>query len=69
MQSPTPARATVVDALDHIHDGVFVLDEEGRFIFVNPAAAKMLGFELSALLGEYIWARFPTAVGSLSHQA
>ncbi len=32
-------------------EGIFGLDLEGRHTFVNPAAARMLGFELKELLG------------------
>ena len=33
-------------------DGIFGLDLEGRHTFVNPAAAKMLGYQIQELLGQ-----------------
>src|SRR5210317_1505733 len=33
-------------------EGVFGLDLEGRHTFVNPAAAKMLGYEPQELVGQ-----------------
>ncbi|MCG7985245.1 MAG: PAS domain S-box protein [Candidatus Thiodiazotropha lotti] len=40
--------------LDSSTDGIFGLDLEGRTIFVNPAAAKMLGYKASELTNVYI---------------
>jgi PAS domain S-box-containing protein len=37
--------------LNAIDDGVYCLDTEGRTIFVNEAAARMLGYTLRELLG------------------
>ena len=33
-------------------EGIFGLDLEGRHTFVNPAAAKMLGYDMQELLGQ-----------------
>ncbi|MFH1691662.1 MAG: CHASE domain-containing protein [Candidatus Omnitrophota bacterium] len=38
--------------LESAGDGIFGLDLEGRHTFVNPAAAKMLGYEPSELIGK-----------------
>lgn len=67
MDSSSPASATVADVLDHIQDGVFVLDAEGRFVFVNSAAARILACPRESLLGKNIWDVFPRAVGGRSH--
>jgi len=37
--------------LEAAGEGVFGLDLEGRVIFVNPAAARMLGYEAEELIG------------------
>ena len=37
--------------LDSAGEGIFGLDIEGRHTFVNPSAAKMLGYEVEELLG------------------
>jgi PAS domain S-box-containing protein len=67
MDSSSPASASVADVLDHIQDGVFVLDAEGRFVFVNSAAARILTRPRESLLGKNIWEVFPQAVGGRSH--
>jgi PAS domain S-box-containing protein len=38
--------------LDTIAEGVIVLDVEGNHTFVNPAAARMLGYEIQELIGK-----------------
>ena len=38
--------------LEAAGEGIMGLDAEGRVIFVNPAAAKMLGYEVEELIGE-----------------
>ena len=34
-------------------DGIFGLDLEGHHTFVNPAAARMLGYQIEELLGQH----------------
>ncbi|MEO8327186.1 MAG: PAS domain S-box protein, partial [Nitrospirota bacterium] len=66
--SPTPdhaqpEKADVSQILKHLEqhhalilqaagEGIFGLDLEGRHTFVNPAAAKMLGYEPQELIGQ-----------------
>ena len=38
--------------LNSAGEGIFGLDLEGRHTFVNPSAAKLLGYEISELLGQ-----------------
>src|SRR4029453_18291198 len=45
-------------ALAHVDDGVVLLDQDGAVVSVNPAAARILGVDDSAVVGE-------TAVGSI----
>ena len=41
-----------VDVLNAIDDGVFCLDSQGRTIFVNEAASRLLGFTNREMLGK-----------------
>ena len=38
--------------LDSAGEGIYGIDSEGRTTFVNPAAARMLGWEIEALIGQ-----------------
>ncbi len=44
-QERASARAQFRLILDHIVDGVVVQDERTDLVYINPAAAKLLGFE------------------------
>lgn len=37
--------------LNSVSEGIYGLDEEGKTIFVNPAASKMLGYNVSEFIG------------------
>jgi PAS domain S-box-containing protein len=39
--------------LNSINEGVHGIDSEGKIIFENPAALKMLGYEITELIGKY----------------
>jgi len=47
------ARMTLQQAIDHGLDGVALLDEEGRFTYMNPAHAAMYDFCVEDLLGRH----------------
>jgi diguanylate cyclase (GGDEF)-like protein/PAS domain S-box-containing protein len=51
--------------LERITDGVFSLDRDWRYRFVNPAGARLLGRTPEDLLGRSIWEVFPKAVGTV----
>jgi PAS domain S-box-containing protein len=60
-QSRMPTSDTVGVADDPLRelfegsrDGVFVSDAEGRYIYVNPAGAALLGYGVEELLGRYV---------------
>lgn len=40
--------------LDLAGEGIFGLDSKGKFIFINPTASKLLGYESQELIGKYI---------------
>jgi len=40
--------------LDKAEDGIFTLDQEGRFRYVNPAGSRMLGGDQEALLSQRV---------------
>src|SRR5262245_7424443 len=40
--------------LDSAGEGIYGIDREGRTTFVNPAAARLLGSEIEALIGQSI---------------
>ncbi|WP_123536029.1 bacterio-opsin activator domain-containing protein [Halosimplex salinum] len=42
---------TIVSSVD---DGVYALDDEGRFTFVNPAMCEITGYEAEELVGEHV---------------
>jgi len=57
MSGPTEAHAIDDPLRELFHgsrDGVFVSNAEGRYIYVNPAGAKLLGYESEDLVGRYV---------------
>jgi PAS domain S-box-containing protein len=46
------------EVLKHLPDGFYVLDNEWRFIYVNPAVYASLGIAPDVLLGTVIWEAF-----------
>jgi len=49
---PPPIDERYREALEAIDDGVYVLDDEGRFTFVNEALTELTGYDEAELLGE-----------------
>jgi PAS domain S-box-containing protein len=47
------------DVLRHLPDGFYVLDNDWRFVYANPAVLAPLGVETGRLLGRVIWEAFP----------
>ena len=53
-----------VHILEHINDGLVVLDKDWYYVFVNEKAAKMLQRQKPAdLIGKHIWTEYPEGVG------
>ncbi len=57
-----PTQAEVV--LAGIQDGLFVLDKDWRYTYVNPAAAAFLDTTSDQLLGQSVWETWPQAPDS-----
>lgn len=51
--------------LDSISDGFVLLDQDWRFVFVNPQAERIIGRSRQELLGKNNWEVFPEAVGTI----
>jgi PAS domain S-box-containing protein len=53
-----------VDIIEHINDGLVVLDKEWHYVYLNQKAAVMLQRQNpSDLIGKNIWAEYPEGVG------
>ena len=59
-----PPAELLVQAVEGMERPLFVLDEDWRFSYVNPAGAAVLGRTVDQLVGRGIWDEFPEAVGS-----
>ena len=53
------AERDMIAVLESISDGVFMVDREWRFTYVNPQAARMLGAQASTLLDMPCWNVLP----------
>jgi PAS domain S-box-containing protein len=53
-----------VDIIEHMNDGLVVLDKDWHYVYVNQKAAVMLQQQKpSDLIGKHIWTEFPEGVG------
>jgi PAS domain S-box-containing protein len=53
-----------VDIIEHINDGLVVLDKDWHYVYVNQKAAAMLQRQKpSDLIGKHIWTEYPEGVG------
>lgn len=54
----------LVHIMEHVNDGLVVLDKDWHYVYVNQKAAQMLQREKpSDLIGRHIWTEFPEGVG------
>jgi serine phosphatase RsbU (regulator of sigma subunit) len=58
-----PPGGLLVQAVEGMERPLFVLDENWRFAYINPAGARVLDRTVDQLLGREIWAEFPEALG------
>ncbi len=59
-----PPGDLLVQAVEGMERPLFVLDDEWRFSYINPAGAAVLGRTVGGLVGRVVWDEFPEAVGS-----
>jgi PAS domain-containing protein len=53
-----------VDIIEHVNDGLVVLDKDWHYVYVNQKAAETLQREKpSDLIGKHIWTEYPEGVG------
>jgi PAS domain S-box-containing protein len=53
-----------VDILEHVNDGLVVLDKDWHYVYLNQKAAEMLQRQKpSDLIGKHIWTEYPEGVG------
>lgn len=53
------------DVLESITDGVFTLDSDWRFVYVNAAGEKLLASRREDLLGRNHWELYPATIGTI----
>jgi EAL domain-containing protein (putative c-di-GMP-specific phosphodiesterase class I) len=58
-----------LEVLEGLPDGVVVLDRDWTYRYVNPAAAELLGTDVTALLGQDYRVLYPEARGTVFQQA
>lgn len=59
-----------IDIIEHINDGLVVLDKDWHYVYVNQKAAVMLQREKPGdLIGKHIWTEYPDGVGQPFHLA
>ncbi len=54
----------IADILENISDGLFALDHDYRFIYLNGQAERILGSSSDSLVGRTFWERFPELLGT-----
>src|SRR5215207_7252123 len=60
-----PLRADLLlQAVEGMERPLFVLDENWRFSYMNPAGARLLGEGVDDLVGRVIWEKYPETVDS-----
>lgn len=58
----------LMEILERISDGFFVLDRDWRYRYINEKGAQYLGYPREELLGKNMWARFPEAASEPLYQ-
>jgi PAS domain S-box-containing protein len=63
-EEPGQAEQHALTMLETIPDGVLNVDEEFRFLYVNPVAERILGKKREELIGKVLWEEVPCVVGT-----
>lgn len=58
------ARERAGQALEHVSEGVVVLDPNWRVVFANAQAARLVHRDVDQMIGRVLWEQFPEAVGT-----
>jgi serine phosphatase RsbU (regulator of sigma subunit) len=61
--APLPADL-LLQAVEGMERPLFVLDDEWRFSYINPAGARVIDRTVDSTVGHDIWVEFPDALGS-----
>src|SRR5829696_4268253 len=59
-----PPGDLLLQAVHGMDRPLFVLDDDWRFSYMNPAGARLLGETVAGLVGRVIWEVYPETVGS-----
>ena len=63
-EDPRQSNRMITRIIDSIGDGIYVVDKDWNFIFVNERVAKMIGQKPSEMVGKNGWQFFPKIVGT-----
>jgi PAS domain S-box-containing protein len=63
-EAPSPPGDLLLQAVEGMDRPLFVLDDDWRFSYMNPAGARLLGETVAGLVGRVIWEVYPETVGS-----
>jgi len=64
MTGPSAPGDLLLQAVEGMTRPLFVLDDQWRFSYINPAGAAVLGRTVPGLLGRVMWTEFPESVDS-----
>ena len=64
-EGPRQSNQMITRIIDSIGDGIYVVDKDWNFIFVNERIAKMIGHKPSEMVGKNGWQFFPKIVGTI----
>lgn len=56
------------NALERVTDGIFSLDADFTYTYLNPPAGRILGRSSEELLGETVWEAFPETTGTVAEE-